>query len=111
MRATRLLVIHADNDSLDITSRWFGRRGFMVTACDTSSEAVTTAEQIQVALDVVRQLRELDPLLPIVVLAGSPQDGEAPSYRGAGTPTSLSELEAAVRRALGNGMQSRRPTS
>lgn len=118
MRALRLLIVHDDDDFLDVASRWFGHRGFMVMACETVTEAISAAErgQLDVAIvdrglddskssQLVRQLKALEPSLPIIVLSGwSETSHQQTDTLGVVdyvvTPTSLAELEAAVRRAL-----------
>lgn len=120
----RLLIVHDDDDFLDMASRWFGRRGFMVMACETASEAVSAVERVAIDAAVVgegfdrpefqgliRQLRMLEPSLSIVALSGWLKEGEvaAPMSEGSvecvAISTDLIALEAAVRRALNKEFQ------
>ncbi len=83
MRALRLLIVHHDDDFLDVVGRWFDQRGFMVMACETASEAISAVERVQLDVAIVDcslgdskfsrlvpQLKTLDPSLLIWVFVG-----------------------------------------
>jgi DNA-binding NtrC family response regulator len=119
MRIYRLLLVHDDDDFLDVASRWLGRRGFLIIGCETAPEAILAIERLPLDVAVVdcglgdvkswrlvRHLKTLEPSRSIVVLGGASgntvlQPGTAEIAEFIATPVNLTELEASVHRVLG----------
>lgn len=116
----RLLIVDDDVEFLEILERRISRRGFSVTAHTTFSDALEAAQNqcFDAAivdrtlpggadLELAVRLNSIDPNLPVIVLSGWNGQAFAEEARAAGAreyltkPCSLSDIEAAVERALG----------
>lgn len=119
MRAIHILVVDDDGDFLEIVTRWLSCRGFLVMACTDASDAISTAEREPLDVAVVarglddpsnsrllRRLRTLEPLLPLVILGGEPQETTGEGVQSPAIveyvekPCSLRDLESSIRHVL-----------
>ena len=115
MRQQSILLVDDDTEFLEVLQRRFERRGFYVLPADSPSGALETAQRVSVdvaildrtlngesGLELVRQLKELHPALPIIMLTGHSSGDYRDSALQAGIqrylckPCSLAEIEAAV---------------
>jgi DNA-binding response OmpR family regulator len=128
MRALHVLIVDADGEFLEIVTRWLSRRGFLVMACTDVSDAISTAEREPLDVAVVarglndasnsrllRQLRVLEPSLPLVILG---EEAQETTGKGVRSPAmveyvekacSLRDLESSIRVVLNMATQQKTP--
>jgi DNA-binding NtrC family response regulator len=123
-----LLLVDDDRELLEILQQRFVRRGFVVTVCNEAHRVIALVEsqKFDVAvidrtlwgadgLEVVRQLKELVPSLPVIVLSGwSDADSVDQAYRAGAVayrtkPCELGELQAVVQAAWRGTLAPERP--
>ncbi len=117
--APSLLLVDDNSEFLEVLERRFRRRGFAVTACTNEEAALAAARagRLDAALidrnlratdgiELLKRLKQEQPEMAVIVLSGSSDAGAAHFALDSGAaeflakPCGLTELEAAVRRAI-----------
>ena len=112
-----ILIVDDEDNVRSALARWFSLRGFDV---EQAFDGVNALEKFEVGrfdvitmdlemprmdgLEALKQIRELDQAIPILVVTGFPRDAEIALKRGAAKvlhkPLHLNELESEVRQAM-----------
>ncbi len=120
MDALSLLIVDDDEEFLEILTRRFQRRGYCVAAGSDVPGSLQLAQEFEYHaaiidrslpggddLELLRSLKEVHPDRPVIVLSGWSDRVHVQQATDAGAceylakPCSLTEIEAAVERALG----------
>ena len=115
-----ILVVDDEPNIRGALQRWFQIRGFTVDTAEDGEEAVAlcrTRRYDVITMDLemprmdgiaaMRAIRQLCPVVPILVVTGLPRDAQQALAEGAAKilmkPLRLSDLECEVRQVLGSG--------